>query len=153
MPGGVVVAPVEGFAAWSAFDWNMPLRLLASMLLVLPTGWNRERETGTVGLRTIPLVSLGACGYALLASASFGDVDPDAMSRILQGLMMGIGFVGGGAILKNEDRVEGTATAASIWVVGAVGAATGLGLWALAVSLAVMNLALIVLLGRLKARD
>mgnify|MGYP001004257773 FL=1 len=75
------------------------------------------------------------------------------MSRIVQGLMMGIGFVGAGAILKGSDRVEGTATAAAIWVVGAVGAAVGLGLWGLGVVLAALNLLLIVMLGRVKPKD
>jgi putative Mg2+ transporter-C (MgtC) family protein len=137
-----------------AIDWVIPVRLLGAVLLALPTGWNREVETRSIGLRTIPLVSLGACAYVLFGARYLGDAsaDGDVVSRILQGLMTGIGFVGGGAILKNEDRIEGTATAASIWVVGAVGAAVGLGLWELAVSLAVLNFALIVLLGRLKPK-
>ena len=135
------------------FDWSVPLRLLGAVLLALPIGWNREKATRMIGLRTIPLVSLGSCGFVLLGTNSPGDFDPDAMSRIIQGLMMGIGFVGGGAILKGSDRVEGTATAAAIWVVGAIGAAVGLGLWGLGVTLAALNLALIVLLGRVKPQD
>jgi len=137
----------------ASFDWNVPLRLLGAVLLALPTGWNREKETRSIGLRTIPLVSLGACAYMLLGIRSLGDAQVDAMSRIVQGLMMGIGFVGAGAILKGSDRVEGTATAAAIWVVGAVGAAVGLGLWGLGVVLAALNLLLIVMLGRVKPKD
>jgi putative Mg2+ transporter-C (MgtC) family protein len=135
-----------------AIDWVVPLRLLGSVLLALPTGWNRELETRSIGLRTIPLVSLGACAYVLFGARYLGEDQADAISRILQGLMTGIGFVGGGAILKNEDRIEGTATAASIWVVGAVGAAVGLGLWMLAATLAALNLGLFLLLGRLKPK-
>jgi putative Mg2+ transporter-C (MgtC) family protein len=134
-----------------AIDWVVPLKLLGSVLLALPLGWNRERETQMIGLRTIPLVSLGACAYVLFGTVLLGEDQADAISRILQGLMTGIGFVGGGAILKSEDRIAGTATAASIWVVGAVGAAVGLGLWTLAVTLAMLNLLLIVLLGRFKS--
>ncbi len=70
--------------------------------------------------------------------------------RIMHGLMSGIGFVGGGAILKSNDHVRGTASAASIWVTGALGAAVGFQLWELAVSLSVANFALIFTMTRIK---
>ena len=80
-----------------------------------------------MGLRTFPLVSLGACAYVLVSQAFIGDGNPDATARIVSGLMSGIGFVGGGAILKSKDHVSGTASAASIWVTGALGASAGFG--------------------------
>ncbi len=66
--------------------------------------------------------------------------------------MTGIGFVGGGAILKHDDHVTGTASAASIWLVGAVGAAVGFGYWGHAIALAALNWAVITCFGWLKGR-
>ena len=130
------------------------LTMLGALVLALPIGWNRERNARIMGIRTFPLVSVGACAYVLIAAEFIGpDADPDAMARILQGLMTGIGFVGGGAILKHKNSVSGTASAASIWVVGAIGAAAGLGYWGHAIVLAIINLAVVVLFSRLKQDD
>lgn len=130
------------------------LAMLGALVLALPIGWNRERNARIMGIRTFPLVSVGACAYVLIAAEFIGpDAGPDAMARILQGLMTGIGFVGGGAILKHENSVSGTASAASIWVVGAIGAAVGLGYWGHAIVLAIINLAVVVLFSRLKQDD
>lgn len=94
--------------------------------LALPIGWNREKEERSAGIRTFPLVAMAACSFVLI-STSLPGATPDAQSRILAGLMTGIGFVGGGAILKQGDRATGTATAASLWATGAIGAAVGYG--------------------------
>ncbi len=126
------------------------LRLVGALLLALPIGWHREAHGDTMGLRTFPVVALGACAFVLIGNAFIGSGSPDAMARILQGLMTGIGFVGGGAILKHDSHVSGTAAAASIWVVGAIGAAVGFGLWGLAVALALINVLSVAILGRLK---
>ncbi len=111
-------------------DWLMPdldghrmlshLRdLVFAYLLAIPSAWDREVRDRAVGLRTFPLVAVAACGYALIA---FSILDtPDAQARIMQGLITGIGFIGGGAILKSGGSVEGTATAASLWATGAIG--------------------------------
>ncbi len=131
--------------------WLQPyVAMLGALLLALPVAWNREQHGNTLGIRAIPLVALGACAYVLIGRAFIGDDAPDATARILQGLMSGIGFVGGGAILKHDDYVSGTAAAASIWVVGAIGAATGFGYWGYAVSLAVLNFGVVLLFGRMK---
>lgn len=98
------------------------LRLLTAFVLALPVAWDREREARTLGLRTFPLVAVASAGYALLGRTLFNE-DPTAESRILQGLITGIGFLGGGAILKRGGSVSGTATAASLWATAAVGAA------------------------------
>ena len=102
------------------------LRLVLALLLALPIGWERETSTRSAGLRTFPLVAVASCGYTILALQLPGDA-ADAHSRVLQGLLTGIGFIGGGAILKSEHQVRGTATAAVIWVTGAIGAAVGYG--------------------------
>lgn len=128
------------------------LRLLGALLLATPVGWNRETHGDTMGIRTFPLVALGACAFVLLGQAVIGDDSPEANARILQGLMTGIGFVGGGAILKHDDRVAGTASAASIWVVGALGAAVGYGYWGFAIALSVFNLFAVMLFGYLKKK-
>jgi putative Mg2+ transporter-C (MgtC) family protein len=107
---------------WEILGQNLG-KLAISLVLALPVAWNREHATRIMGLRTYPLVAIGCCGYVLVANAFLPESAADAQARVLQGLITGIGFVGGGAILKTEDRVEGTATAASVWAIGAVGAA------------------------------
>lgn len=126
------------------------LKLFAALLLALPVAWDREKNSRDAGLRTFPLVSIGACAYILIGQTFIGDGDPNAMARIVQGLMTGIGFVGGGAILKNKDHVTGTASAASIWVTGAVGAAVGFGYWDFAIALSLFNFLMIFGMSRLK---
>ena len=113
-------------------------RLVISFLLALPIGWDREIEERTAGLRTFPLVSVGSCGLMLLSHA-LGNGSADVDSRVLQGLVTGIGFVGGGAILKSEKTVHGTATAASIWNMAVVGTATAMGFYGIAGVLVLIN--------------
>jgi putative Mg2+ transporter-C (MgtC) family protein len=119
--------------------WHDISRLLIAYLLVVPVGWHREREAQSVGVRTFPLVAMASCGYLLLAVPAYHNTI-DAQSRVIQGLVAGIGFIGGGAILKAEGNVHGTATAASIWNTGVVGAAVAQDRFYLAATLAVMNL-------------
>lgn len=130
------------------------LTLLAAVALAFPIGWNREHHGDAMGVRTFPLVAVGSCAYVLVARQFIGpEIAPDAMARVLQGLMTGIGFVGGGAILKHDDRVSGTATASSIWLVGAIGAAVGLGYWNHAIALAVMNFLVVTVFVKFKERS
>jgi putative Mg2+ transporter-C (MgtC) family protein len=112
------------------------LRLAIAYTLALPVGWYREKEAHSVGVRTFPLVAMASCGYVLLATP----LDPAGRSRIIQGLVAGIGFIGGGAILKSEGNVHGTATAASIWTTGVLGAAVAEERYFLALTLAAVNL-------------
>jgi putative Mg2+ transporter-C (MgtC) family protein len=123
---------------WPA-EWHDAAKLLIAYVLALPVGWYREREAHTVGVRTFPLVAVASCAYVLLAGPP-AHTSPDAHSRVIQGLVAGIGFIGGGAILKSEGTVHGTATAASIWNTGAVGAAVAADRFLLAAVLAVLNL-------------
>jgi len=105
-------------------------------VLALPSGWQGEQEGHSLGIRTFPIVALASCAYMLVAvqgSQGSGDL------RALQGLMTGIGFVGGGAILREGTSVHGTATAASIWSTGAVGAAVAYGRLDIAVIVALLN--------------
>jgi putative Mg2+ transporter-C (MgtC) family protein len=113
-------------------------RLLLSFLVALPIGWDREQEDRSAGVRTFPIVSMGSCGLILVAARLVGN-GGDIQSRILQGLVTGIGFVGGGAILKQEKTIHGTATAASIFNMAIIGASIGFGFYDIAVVLALIN--------------
>ena len=115
------------------------LKLLISYILALPVGWYREREAHSVGVRTFPVVAVASCGYVLLGGQS-GHMSLDAQSRIIQGVVAGIGFIGGGAILKSEGGVHGVAAAASIWNIGVVGASVAQNRYLLAAMLALLNL-------------
>jgi putative Mg2+ transporter-C (MgtC) family protein len=106
---------------------QMTVRLLLAALCGGLLGYERERAGKEAGLRTHMLVALGAAFFVLIphqAGVSQGD-----MSRVLQGIITGIGFIGAGTILKLSDReeVRGLTTAAGIWLTAAVGIAAGMG--------------------------
>ena len=138
-----------------AIDWTQGLedviKLFIAYFLALPVGWYREREAHSVGVRTFPVVAVASCGYVLLGANS-DHMSIDAQSRIIQGVVAGIGFIGGGAILKSESGVHGVAAAASIWNIGVVGASVALDRYLLAATLAALNLITLRLLLPLKAR-
>jgi putative Mg2+ transporter-C (MgtC) family protein len=123
--------------------------LLAAYLLAFPIGWNREHEARSAGLRTFPLVAVATCGFIQAAEAMAAG-SPEAMARIVEGLITGMGFIGGGAILRREDSVKGTATAASLWVTGAIGVAVGLGSYDVALMLSLATVITLWLLPPLK---
>lgn len=116
--------------------------LVVAYLLAFPVGWNREQEERSAGLRTFPLVAVASCGF-IQGAESFATTSPEAMARIVEGLITGMGFIGGGAILRRDDSVKGTATAASLWITGAIGVSVGLGSYDVAV---ILSLATIVTL-------
>jgi putative Mg2+ transporter-C (MgtC) family protein len=107
------------------FDWAVVLRHLLELVLAyvfaIPIAWDRETNARTAGLRTFPLVAVAACAYMLIGYQVLDSTDAEA--RVIQGLMTGMGFIGGGAILKQGGSVRGTATAASLWATGAIGLA------------------------------
>jgi putative Mg2+ transporter-C (MgtC) family protein len=113
-------------------------RLAIAYLLALPIGWNREKEERSAGLRTFPLVAIATCGI-VQATEHVLQGHPEGTARIIEGLMTGMGFIGGGAILKTESTVHGTATAASLWATGATGAAVGLGAYDVAVMISMFT--------------
>lgn len=106
-------------------DWYLVadhmVHLALAYAVALPIAWERERTARSAGLRTFPLVAMGSCGYVLIGLEVLSG--STAHARILYGLMTGIGFIGGGAIIRDGGTVRGTATAASIWITGAFGAA------------------------------
>ena len=134
----------------SSFDIVPHLAALAiAYLLALPVGWNREKEERSAGLRTFPLVAVAACGF-VQASESLTSGEPEAMARIVEGISTGMGYIGGGAILRLKDSVKGTATAASLWTTGAMGTAVGLGSYDVAVVLSLITLLTLWVLSPLK---
>ncbi len=123
--------------------------LVIAYVLAFPIGWNRESEERSAGLRTFPLVAVASCGF-IQAAETIVATSPEAMARIVEGLITGMGFIGGGAILRQSDSVKGTATAASLWVTGAIGAAVGLGSIDVAIMLSVVTLITLWLMSPLK---
>lgn len=128
--------------------WAHLLSLGIAYLLAIPVGLNREKEARSAGLRTFPLVAMAACGYMITGMYVLDTGDAEA--RVLYGIITGIGFIGGGAILKTKGSVSGTATAASIWNTGAIGIAVAYGRLEIAILLSLMNLLTLHLGKRLK---
>jgi putative Mg2+ transporter-C (MgtC) family protein len=127
-------------------------RLGLAALLGAFVGYQRERVHSTAGLRTHMLVCLGSA-FFILAPIEAG-ASPSDISRVVQGLVAGVGFLGAGAILKIGDRAEvhGLTTAASIWLTAAIGTGAGLGhLW-LPILGAVFGWAILGPVGRLEKR-
>jgi putative Mg2+ transporter-C (MgtC) family protein len=111
---------------------RITVRLIVAMIFGAVIGIQRERAGKPAGLRTHMMVALGAAVF-IMASGEFG-MNADSISRVIQGLVTGIGFLGAGAILKLYDKraVEGLTTAAGIWITAALGVAVGLGRFGLA---------------------
>lgn len=117
---------------WTNFE-----HLGIAYLLTASIGWEREQQAHSAGVRTFPIVGMASCGYLLLLG---NQPDVAAQSRLLQGLITGIGFIGGGAILKEGSTVKGTATAASVWNAGVIGAAVAMNHYGIAITLSLLNL-------------
>ena len=139
-------------------DWNLAqsgrqrAQLTGALILPLPIAWNRERADCVVGLRMFPLLARASCGFMLLEQSAFPG-SPDAQARVLQGVITGTGFIGAGAILKQGGIVKGSATAASIWNVGAIGAAVAFRRFEIAVLLALADYLILRYLSKLKHED
>ena len=129
-------------------DWaDVALRLSVAVVIGGAIGLDRELRHKSAGVRTIGLVTLGAA-LAVLA------VSPDtaAVSRVLQGTLAGIGFLGAGVIMHHGRSIEGLTTAASIWTAAALGAACGLGAWQPVVVGSILVLVLLVVAGAIEKR-
>lgn len=111
---------------------EMLLRLAAATLSGMAIGLNRDMLNKPMGMRTLGLVSLSSAAVVLSGTA-YGTLNygQDAVSRVVQGILTGIGFLGAGVILRNRDRMEvqGLTTAATVWLAAALGVTAGLGAW------------------------
>src|SRR5215207_6639562 len=121
---------------WEEFTSGLPdarhlvhvlIRLTAATVLGAIIGFERERAGKPAGLRTHMLVTLGTAVVVLACSAA--NMDVDGLSRVIQGIVTGIGFIGAGSILKLNEKLEiqGLTTAAGLWMTAAIGVAVGLG--------------------------
>jgi putative Mg2+ transporter-C (MgtC) family protein len=135
-------------------NWSQVLshlyHLAIAYILALPIGWDREMSKRRFGLRTFPLVALAACGFML--TGIYVLETTGAEGRVLQGIITGIGFIGGGAILKGDSTVKGTATAASIWNTGAIGIAVAYSRLEIAIILSLLNFLTLRLVGEVKEK-
>jgi putative Mg2+ transporter-C (MgtC) family protein len=127
------------------------VRLGAALLLGAVLGLNRELHGKPAGMRTHALVSLGAAIATLLVVDSPLQklpVDPNAISRVVQGILTGVGFLGAGVIMRDPlGHVTGLTTAATIWMCAVLGLVCGLGYWTL-LGIAAVLTTLLLLLGR-----
>lgn len=143
--------------AWT----EVVVRIGGALLCGALVGLERERKHRPAGFRTMILVSLGSCGFVLIGLEVIVALSAEQMralpagmpspgqaeiSRVLQGLIGGIGFLGAGAVIQNKRAVRGITTAATVWVVAALGAACGLGLYRVALILSVATLFTLVVL-------
>jgi putative Mg2+ transporter-C (MgtC) family protein len=128
------------------------LRLAVSAILGAIIGIQRERTRKSAGLRTHMLVAMGATLFVLVP-VEMGMAVPE-ITRVIQGIATGIGFIGGGAILKltTEREVRGLTTAAGIWMTAASGVAVGLGYPAIATVAMLMAWVILSVIGRVEAR-
>lgn len=135
---------------WGQIVFNLT-HLGIAYLLALPVAFDREKESRSAGLRTFPLVAVAACGYMLVGMSVLSTTDAEA--RVLQGLITGIGFIGGGAILKSGGTVTGTATAASIWNMGLIGIAVAFDRYEIAALMSIINFLTLRYVRQFKADD
>jgi putative Mg2+ transporter-C (MgtC) family protein len=140
-----------GFRDWPEFT-RVVIRLVAAMFLGAIIGWQRERAGKPAGLRTHMLVAMGSALFVLACSAA--EMSMEGLSRVIQGIATGIGFIGAGAILKRrgEHEIEGLTTAAGIWMTSAAGIAAGLGRIGLAFVAVTLTWVILSLLNAVSAR-
>jgi putative Mg2+ transporter-C (MgtC) family protein len=135
-------------------DWVMIYthlwHLLVAFLLAIPIGLDRQQSDRHFGLKTFPLVAVVSCGFMMVGMSVIDSTDGEA--RIFQGIVTGIGFIGGGAVFKDEDTVSGTASAASIWNTGAIGIAVAFDRFEIAIALSVLNFLTLWVIGQLKRK-
>lgn len=139
-------------------DWEteilMAARTILAALLGGLIGFERERHGREAGIRTYAAVALGACVFGLVSAHVVGSADP---TRIAAGVVTGVGFLGAGVILREQGRVAGLTTAATIWATASVGLAVAYGMYVLALLTATIVFALLAVhhlpsWGRLKGK-
>jgi putative Mg2+ transporter-C (MgtC) family protein len=137
-------------------DWlNISFRLCIALLIGAIIGLDREIRNKPAGLRTHMLVSFGSAMFILIIMQTGGLQDsPDALSRVIQGIATGVGFLGAGEIVRQSPQesqrleIHGLTSAAAIWVSAALGIAAGCGLWQLGLIGSVLTLVVLNLFKR-----
>ena len=136
---------------WSEFTSGFPdshqfavvlIRLLAGTLFGAAIGFERQRAGKAAGLRTHVLVTTGTAIFVIACLSSGMQTNSDGISRVVQGIITGIGFVGAGSIIKSgvDRRVQGVTTSAGIWMSAAIGVTVGLGKVGLALIATLLSL-------------
>ena len=124
--------PLELSLIWFHF-----YQIAIAFLLTLPIAFNRETRSQGAGLRTFPLVAIACTAFMLVALDVYAD--EDAAARVMYGIITGIGFIGGGSIVKDSNSVHGTATAAGIWLTGAIGVSVAYQRYEIAIVLSIVG--------------
>ncbi|MCD6550018.1 MgtC/SapB family protein [bacterium] len=128
--------------------FQIAFQLLLAVFLGAFIGFEREFKRKRAGLQTYALVSLGACVFAIIA---FQLVDYKLqiidVSRVIQAIAIGIGFIGGGVIFQRPSKIEGLTTAAGLWVAGAIGLAVGIKFYFLAILATLFTIGILTGLG------
>jgi putative Mg2+ transporter-C (MgtC) family protein len=138
------------FTSWLELD--MVIRLLAAALAGGLIGYERQQRDKPAGLRTHILVALGASLFTVLSIYAFGEKTD--VARVAAGVVLGVGFLGAGTIIHDGGgRIVGLTTAASIWVVAAIGMAMGVGFYLIGAVSAIMAFAVLRLLARAEIQD
>jgi putative Mg2+ transporter-C (MgtC) family protein len=126
---------------------DVVLRLGAAVLVGALIGLDRELRGKPAGLRTVALVALGSAVFVLAAAGVGPGNSSDSISRAIQGIVTGIGFLGAGSIIRGqtEDAVKGLTTAASVWLAAAAGTACGLAQWPLVACASALGVLILIL--------
>lgn len=142
-------------------DWlNICLRLGLALLIGGIIGWERQIKRKPAGLRTHMLVSLGSAIFTIIIIQVSGEkINVEALSRVIQGIATGIGFVGAGEILRQSPQksqsveIHGLTSAAAIWVAAALGIASGCGLWQLGLTATMLTLLVLYVFKKIEHLD
>jgi putative Mg2+ transporter-C (MgtC) family protein len=118
-------------ADWLQLGWRIGIAMIVGGAI----GWNRQKAGKPAGLRTHMLVAMGSCVFVLVPLAAEPH-STEALSRVIQGVIVGMGFLGGGEIRHSgesvgRNRIKGLTSAAAIWITASLGIASACGLWRL----------------------
>lgn len=144
---------------WEELTFGLPdgrqfiqviVRLTASVLIAGIVGYQREASGKAAGLRTHILVSIGSTVFVLGCIGA--GMREDAISRVIQGIVTGIGFIGAGTILKRETSIHGLTTSAGLWTTCAIGVLIGLGELGIAIMAAIVTFLVLAVVGRFEQK-
>jgi len=145
--------------SWLSIEYadqiEMMLRLFGATIAGMVVGINRDIHNKPIGMRTLALVALGSAIVILSGSVYEGlHFGQDAVSRVVQGILTGLGFLGAGTILRAKDgtEVQGLTTASTVWIAAALGVTAGLGAWFITIAGTVVTLVVLTFGKRLEDR-
>lgn len=141
---------MKDWLSWILLEYDdqveISLRLIAAAIAGMVIGLNRDIHNKPIGMRTLGLVALGSATVILSGSVYEGlHFGQDAVSRVIQGILTGLGFLGAGAIMRGKEgmSVHGLTTAATVWIAASLGVTAGLGAWFITIAGTLMTLFLL----------